>query len=72
MPDLFMPSKFHQTPRRTNVTGTATLGGTVNAIFAPGSYITHSYTILSSAAELCGTIFNTLATTNLSPNISKA
>ena len=58
------------TADRTNVTGTATLGGTVNAIFAPGSYITHSYTILSAAAGLGGTSFNTLATTNLSPNIS--
>jgi hypothetical protein len=32
---------------RTNVTGTATLAGNVLAIFAPGSYITKQYTILS-------------------------
>ena len=33
---------------RTNVTGTATLGGaTVNANFAPGTYVEKKYTILS-------------------------
>ena len=40
---------------RTNVTGTATLGGTVQAVFAPGSYVTRSYTILSATGGLGGT-----------------
>ena len=34
---------------RTNVTGTATLGGTAQLVFGPGSYSAHSYTILSAA-----------------------
>ena len=46
------------------VTGTATLGGaTVNAIFAPGSYVAKQYTILT-AGSVSGT-FGTLVNTNL-------
>jgi uncharacterized protein with beta-barrel porin domain len=49
---------------RTNVTGSATLGGaTVSAIFAPGSYVTKRYTILN-ANSLSGT-FASLVNTNL-------
>ena len=33
---------------RTNVTGTASLAGTVQAVFAPGSYLARTYTILSA------------------------
>jgi outer membrane autotransporter protein len=44
--------------------GTAALAGTVNASFAPGSYVTRDYTILTAAGGLNGT-FNTLTTTNL-------
>ena len=40
---------------RTNVTGTATLAGTVLATFAPGSYITRQYTIVSAAGGRNGT-----------------
>src|SRR5262249_46633896 len=43
-----------------NVTGSATLAGTVSAALAPGSYITRSYTILSAAGGLNGTTFNAL------------
>src|SRR5215813_9967601 len=50
---------------RTNVGGTANLGGTVQAAFASGSYATRAYTILSAAGGLNGTTFNTLTTTNL-------
>ena len=32
-----------------NVTGTASLAGTVHAAFAPGSYVTKQYDILHSA-----------------------
>ena len=50
---------------RTNVTGTASLAGTVNAAFASGTYLTRNYTILSAAGGLGGTQFNTLTTSNL-------
>jgi autotransporter-associated beta strand protein len=53
---------------RTNVTGSATLAGTVNATFASGSYLTQSYTILSAAGGLGGTTFDSLTTNN--PNIA--
>jgi autotransporter-associated beta strand protein len=46
-----------------NVTGSAALAGTVNAQFAPGAYVAHSYTILSSAGGFGGTTFGTLTTT---------
>ena len=50
-----------------NVSGAATLGGaTVNAIFAPGSYVSKKYTILT-AGSINGT-FGTLTNTNISPN----
>jgi autotransporter-associated beta strand protein len=45
--------------------GTAALAGTVNASFAPGSYVTRTYTILSAAGGLNGSTFNALTTTNL-------
>jgi autotransporter-associated beta strand protein len=40
---------------RTNVTGTATLAGTVLATFAPGSYLTRQYTILQAGQGVSGT-----------------
>src|SRR5262245_34377614 len=40
---------------RTNVGGTASLAGTVQAAFAPGSYVTRTYTILSAAGGRSGT-----------------
>jgi T5SS/PEP-CTERM-associated repeat protein/autotransporter-associated beta strand protein len=50
---------------RTNVTGTATLGGaTVNASFAAGTYIAKQYTILNAGGGVSGT-FGSLANTNL-------
>jgi autotransporter-associated beta strand protein len=49
---------------RTNVSGTATLAGTVNAAFASGSYVTRNYTILSATSGLSGT-FDALTMTNL-------
>src|SRR5262249_37153044 len=45
--------------------GSATLAGTVGATFAPGSYVSRSYTILSAAGGLNGTTFNALTTSNL-------
>ena len=55
---------------RTNVGGTATLGGTVQAAFASGSYVTRAYTILSAAGGLNGTTFNALTTSNLPANFT--
>ena len=49
---------------RTNVTGTATLGGTVQAVFAPGAYISRTYTILSATSGSTGT-FSSLTTSGL-------
>jgi len=54
---------------RTNVAGAATLGGaTVQAVFAPGSYVSRQYTILSAAGGISGS-FGAL-NTNLSSNFS--
>jgi autotransporter-associated beta strand protein len=51
----------------TSVTGVATLGGgTVQANFTPGSYVTKQYGILNAAGGVTGT-FNQLVATNLSP-----
>ncbi|WP_440637353.1 autotransporter domain-containing protein [Bradyrhizobium sp. PUT101] len=55
---------------RTNITGTATLAGTVNAVFAPGSYMARNYTILSAAGGLGGTTFDLLTTSGLPVNFT--
>jgi uncharacterized protein with beta-barrel porin domain len=50
---------------RTNVTGTATLGGaTVNASFAAGTYVNKQYTIVNATGGVIGT-FNGPVNTNL-------
>jgi autotransporter-associated beta strand protein len=54
---------------RTNVGGTATLAGSVQAVFAPGSYARRAYTILSAAGGRIGT-FNALTTSNLPANFT--
>jgi outer membrane autotransporter protein len=54
---------------RTNVSGTATLGGTVQAIFGPGSYTSNSYTILSATGGRSGT-FDALTTSGLPATLS--
>src|SRR5262249_10590061 len=52
----------------TNVSGTATLtGGSVLAVFAPGSYVARSYDILHAAGGLGGTTFSGASS---SPNFS--
>jgi T5SS/PEP-CTERM-associated repeat protein/autotransporter-associated beta strand protein len=51
------------TASTTNVSGTASLAGTVGAIFAPGSYLVRSYLILTSGGRT-GT-FDALATPGL-------
>ncbi|MBB1091366.1 autotransporter domain-containing protein [Rhodopseudomonas palustris] len=53
------------TADRTNVTGTATLGGaTVNASFAAGSYVEKQYTILNATGGIVGT-FGPVVNSNL-------
>ncbi|HLG84923.1 MAG TPA: autotransporter domain-containing protein [Bradyrhizobium sp.] len=48
------------------VTGTATLGGaTVNAVFANGSYIAKTYTILTASGGVSGTFAPAVVNTNL-------
>src|SRR5215831_8731025 len=54
---------------RTNVAGTATLAGTVQAVFAAGSFMTRNYTILSAAGGRSGT-FSALTTANLPAGFS--
>jgi autotransporter-associated beta strand protein len=50
---------------RTNVSGTATLGGaTVNAVFLQGSYVNRQYTILNATGGVSGT-FNPAVTSNM-------
>ena len=56
---------------RTNVTGTATLAGTVQAVFGPGSYIARTYTILSAAGGRSGT-FGSLTTSGLPAGLAAA
>ncbi len=59
----FQPGAFYlvqvnpTTASIANVTGTASLAGTVLANFAPGSYITRQYTILHANGGLGGTTF---------------
>jgi autotransporter-associated beta strand protein len=62
---LYLVQVNPSTASSTNVTGSATLAGTVQAAFASGSYVSRSYTILSAAGGLNGTTFNTLTTSNL-------
>jgi autotransporter-associated beta strand protein len=59
------------TASTTNVSGTASLAGTVAAIFAPGSYLPRSYTILTAAAGRSGT-FDALATFGLPPDFGRS
>jgi uncharacterized protein with beta-barrel porin domain len=54
----------------TSVSGTAALAGTVNAVFANGSYVSRQYTILT-AGGVSGT-FGSLVNTNLPANFSSS
>jgi autotransporter-associated beta strand protein len=40
----------------TNVSGSASLAGTVGAVFFPGTYVVHSYPILTAASGLTDTL----------------
>src|SRR6266446_5183983 len=67
---LYVVQVNSTTASSANVAGSATLAGTVQAAFAAGSYATRTYTILSAAGGLGGTIFNTLTTSNLPPGFT--
>ena len=54
------------TASNTNVSGTASLAGTVGAVFLPGNYMVSSYPILTAAGGLTGT-FGGLVTSGLGP-----
>ncbi|WP_322518365.1 autotransporter-associated beta strand repeat-containing protein [Rhodopseudomonas palustris] len=56
---------------RTNVTGHATLAGTVQASYATGSYIAKRYTIVNAGGGVAGT-FGALVDTNLPANFTSA
>lgn len=53
----------------TTVTGSATLNGTVDAVFAPGTYTQKQYVILAANGGVIGT-FSALDTVNLPANIT--
>jgi len=57
---------------RTNVTGTASLAGTAQAIFQPGNYVGRSYTILSASGGRTGTFdsFNSNVGSGFSATLS--
>lgn len=58
---------------RVDVTGAATLGGaTVNASFAPGSYVSRQYTILNAAGGLGGSTFGAVVNNNLPSSVTSS
>jgi autotransporter-associated beta strand protein len=59
-------------PSFANVTGTASLAGTVQAVLVPGSYAQRSYDILHAAGGLGGTTFGglSLSTPNFAASLS--
>jgi uncharacterized protein with beta-barrel porin domain len=64
---LYLVQVNPATASNTNVSGSASLAGTVGAIFAPGTYMVRSYPILTAGGGLTGT-FNALATLGLPPD----
>lgn len=55
------------------VNGTASLGGaTVNAVFANGSYVSKTYTILTASGGISGTFASSTLNTNLPSNFHTA
>jgi uncharacterized protein with beta-barrel porin domain len=55
---LYLVQVNPATASMANVTGTAALAGSVQAAFAPGSYVVRSYDILHAAGGLGGTTFS--------------
>jgi len=67
---LYVVSVNQATSSFANVTGTAALGGTVQATFSPGISMVRQYTILQSAG-LNGTTFAGLTTSNAPANFTE-
>jgi len=67
---LYVVSVNQATSSFANVTGTASLGGTVQATFSPGISMARQYTILQSAG-LNGTTFAGLTTSNAPANFTE-
>jgi outer membrane autotransporter protein len=61
---IFLVDVTPTTASKVSVTGTASLNGTVEAVFAPGSYLTNAYTILTATGGRTGSFAN-LVTVNL-------
>jgi autotransporter-associated beta strand protein len=61
---IYLVQVNSSTASSSNVSGSASLAGTVQAAFAPGSYLTRSYTIVSAAGGVSGA-FGSLSTSNL-------
>jgi outer membrane autotransporter protein len=62
-PGTYLVEVSPTTADKTIVAGSATLAGTVSAVFAPGLYAQQHYTILTASGGLSGT-FSNLAVTN--------
>jgi outer membrane autotransporter protein len=67
---LYLVQVNPTTASLANVTGTASLAGTVQAAFASGGYAMRSYDILHAAGGLGGTTFNAVSTSNLPPGFT--
>ncbi len=66
---IYMVAVNPSTASFATVTGTATLGGaTVAAVFANGSFISKTYTILTANGGVSGTFASSVANTNLPSN----
>ena len=63
---IYLVQVYPTSASMATVSGAATLAGSVQASFAPGSYVQKQYDILHSGG-LSGTTFATLTTTNLPP-----
>jgi outer membrane autotransporter protein len=61
---IFLVDVTPATASKVSVTGTASLNGTVEAVFVTGSYLTNAYTILTATGGRTGT-FTNLVTVNL-------
>jgi YVTN family beta-propeller protein/autotransporter-associated beta strand protein len=68
---IYMVAVNPSTASFATVTGTATLGGaTVAAVFANGSFISKTYTILTANGGVSGIFASSVANTNLPSNFS--
>jgi autotransporter-associated beta strand protein len=64
---IYLVQVSPSTASKATVSGTATLAGSVSAVFTSGTYLIKSYDILHAAGGLGGTTFAGVANTNLPP-----